>query len=101
MSKQEATRKGVAFWLTLCTSIGLVVAGFCVPPTGVIDGSVLKSVGLLLGFATLAQIPVIIEVAGYFRMTKGDMVIEASKDGRHHPHPHENHDDTEGDEGVD
>ena len=101
MSRQEATRKGLAFWLTLVTSIGLVVAGFCVPPTGIIDGSVLKSVGLLIGFATLAQIPVIIEVAGYFRMTKGDLVIETSKDGKPHPHPHENHDNTEGDEGID
>lgn len=103
MSRKEATRKGLAFWLTLVTSIGLVVAGFCVPPTGVIDGSVLKSVGLLLGFATLAQIPVIIEVAGYFRVAKGDLVVEASKDGSHHPHPipHENHDNTEGDEGID
>ena len=101
MSKKEAKRKSIAFWMTLVTSIGLIIAGFCVPPTGVIDGSVLKSVGLLLGFATLAQIPIIIEVAGYFRMTKGDIVIEASKDGKPHPHPHENHDNTEGDEGID
>lgn len=103
MSKKEAIRKGLAFWLTLSTSIALVVAGFCVPPTGVIDGSVLKGVGLLLGFATLAQIPVIIEVAGYFRMTKGDLVLEASKDGSPHPHshPHVNYDNTEGDEGID
>ena len=34
-------------------SIALIVAGFCVPPTGVIDGSVLKGVGELFGFATL------------------------------------------------
>ena len=100
MSKKEATRKGIAFWLTLVTSIALVIAGFCVPPTGVIDGSVLKSVGLLLGFATLAQIPIIIEVAGYFRMTKGDLVIETSKGGMNPP-PHVGHDKTEGDEGVD
>lgn len=80
MGRKEAERKGVVFWLTLTTSIGLMVSGFCVPPTGIIDGSVLKAVGLLLGFATIAQIPVIIEVAGYFRMTKGDVTIEASKD---------------------
>jgi hypothetical protein len=49
---------------------------------GIIDGSVLKAIGILLGFATLAQIPVIIEVAGYFRMTKGDLTIEASKPGK-------------------
>ena len=101
MSKREATRKGIAFWLTLVTSMGLIVAGFCVPPTGIIDGSVLKSVGLLLGFATLAQIPIIIEVAGYFRMTKGDLVIETSKEGKPHHHSQENHDNTEGDEGID
>ena len=99
MSRKEATKKGIAFWLTLVTSMGLIIAGFCVPPTGIIDGSVLKSVGLLLGFATLAQIPIIIEVAGYFRMTKGDLVIETSRDG-HHPN-HVEHDNTEGDEGVD
>lgn len=105
MSKREATRKGIAFWLTLTTSIGLIVAGFAVPPTGIIDGSVLKAVGLLLGFATIAQIPVIIEVAGYFRMTKGDLVIETSKDGRDHRSPYrmENvgQDNTAGDEGID
>ena len=105
MSRTEAKRKGFAFWLTLTTSIGLIVAGFVVPPTGIIDGSVLKAVGLLLGFATIAQIPVIIEVAGYFRMTKGDLVIETSKDGRDHPSPHRKEnvgqDNTAGDEGID
>ena len=101
MSRKEATKKSLAFWLTLVTSMGLIVAGFCVPPTGIIDGSVLKAVGLLLGFATLAQIPNIIEAAGYFRMAKGDLVIEASKDGGMHPNYHVGHDNTEGDEGVD
>ena len=95
MSKREATRKGIAFWLTLTTSIG-----------GIIDGSVLKAVGLLLGFATIAQIPVIIEVAGYFRMTKGDLVIETSKEDRCHPLHHredivEQDDKAAGDEGID
>ena len=98
MSRQEATRKGIAFWLTLITSIGLGIAGFLVPPTGEIDGSILKYVSLLLGFATIAQIPVIIQVAGYFRMTKGDLVIETSKKaGR----PAGHRDNTECDEGVD
>lgn len=101
MSHKEAMRKGFVFWLTLCTSIGLMVAGFCVPPTGVIDGSVLKAVALLLGFATIAQIPVIIEVAGYFRMTKGDVTIEASKDGNLPNRRPIVHDNTEGDEGID
>lgn len=34
-------------------SLGFLVAGFFVPPMGIIDGSVLKAVGELFGFATL------------------------------------------------
>ena len=70
-------KKTIPFWICLIVSIGLIVAGFCVPPIGIIDGSVLTAVGILFGFASLAQVPVIIEVAGYVRMTKGDMTIEA------------------------
>lgn len=70
-------KKTIPFWICLIVSIGMMVAGFCVPPTGIIDGSVLTAVGVLFGFATLAQIPIIIEVAGYVKMTKGDMTIEA------------------------
>ena len=70
-------KKTIPFWVCLIVSIGLIVAGFCVPPMGIIDGSVLTAVGILFGFASLAQIPVIIEVAGYVRMTKGDKTIEA------------------------
>ena len=70
-------KKTIPFWICLIVSIGLIVAGFCVPPMGIIDGSVLTAVGILFGFASLAQVPVIIEVAGYVRMTKGDTTIEA------------------------
>ena len=70
-------KKTIPFWICLIVSIGLIVAGFCIPPMGIIDGSVLTAVGILFGFASLAQVPVIIEVAGYVRMTKGDMTIEA------------------------
>lgn len=70
-------KKGIPFWVCLIATIALLVGGFIVPPTGVVDGSVLTAVAVLFGFATLAQIPVIIEVAGYVKMTKGDMTIEA------------------------
>ena len=35
----------------------MLVAGFIVPPTGIIDGSVLTAVGEIFGFATLETIP--------------------------------------------
>ena len=46
----------VAFLICLLTSIGLMVGSFFCPPMGVIDGSVLKAVGELFGFATLPTI---------------------------------------------
>ena len=77
-------KRTIPFWICLIVSIGLIVAGFCVPPMGIIDGSVLTAVGILFGFATLAQIPVIIELAGYVTLTKGDMTIEAKGINQHH-----------------
>lgn len=43
----------VAFEVCLVVAIGLIVGGFFVPPTGVIDGSVLTGVGELFGFAAI------------------------------------------------
>ena len=42
------------FYVCLGIAIILFVAGFFCPPMGVIDGSVLKAAGILLGFAALA-----------------------------------------------
>lgn len=50
------------------------------PPVGVIDGSVLTAVGLLLAFATLAQIPVILESADHIHMEKGDLKVDVHTD---------------------
>lgn len=50
---KDATLRNTPFWICLVFSIMLIVAGFLVPPTGEIDGSVLKAVGELFGFATL------------------------------------------------
>jgi hypothetical protein len=44
-------------WLKILTitSMGLIIAGFCVPPMGIIDGSVLIGTGELAGFAALFE----------------------------------------------
>lgn len=41
------------FLVCMAISIALFVGGFFCPPMGVIDGSVLKAAGILLGFAAL------------------------------------------------
>lgn len=45
----------IIFFVTLSTSIILLVAGFLLPPKGQIDNSVLVSVGELFAFAALAS----------------------------------------------
>lgn len=45
------------FYITLIVSITLIVGGFVCPPMGVIDGSVLTAVGLLLLFVVVEKIP--------------------------------------------
>lgn len=42
------------FIACLALAAGMFVGGFFCPPMGVIDGSVLKAGGILLGFAALA-----------------------------------------------
>ena len=58
---KRATIKNPAFWVCLTITIGLFVAGFCVPPHGEIDGSVLTACGILFGFATLEVVHIAIK----------------------------------------
>lgn len=53
------------------------------PPLGIIDNSVITSVGLLLIFGVLGQLPILIEVAGYAKISSGNTTIEISKDDEH------------------
>lgn len=71
------------FYLTLSISILLIVGGFFCPPMGVIDGSVLTAVGLLLMFSVIAQIPRLIEAARNgksIKLQKGDFSAEVSSE---------------------
>ena len=68
------------FYVNLAVSILLIIVGFIVPPTGVIDGSVLSAVGLLLMFATIDKIPEAIKAGKSVKISKGDLTISASSD---------------------
>lgn len=82
--EKKQLRNRIEFWLCLATTIGLFVGGFFVPPMGVIDGSVLSAAGILFGFATLAQVPVIIGSAKTAKITHGDTTIEVSRKQKQH-----------------
>ena len=52
-------------YATIIVSLGLVVAGFCVPPQGVIDGSVLTAIGEMMG--GVAVLDFVINIPNYIR----------------------------------
>ena len=70
-----------AFYANLVISILLIVGGFLVPPVGIIDGSVLTAVGLLLMFSVIEKIPEAIKVGKNIKVQKGDssVVISANE----------------------
>lgn len=69
------------FYFLLFTSLALIIGGFFCPPMGVIDGSVITAIGLLLMFAVAAQIPMILQFVKEgrsIRLSKGDFTAEVS-----------------------
>jgi hypothetical protein len=89
MSVQEIKKKCGKHWLSrgvmaICffTSVGLIIGGFVTPPTGVIDGSVLKAVGELLLFPTLLYGFRAIELGLNVKFQKGDTSITIDNDNK-------------------
>lgn len=70
----EQTSKWIGIAVTI-TAIVLVITGFLVPPTGVIDGSVLTAVGELLGFKAVSMLPVFAKRGTDVTLSHGDTSI--------------------------
>ena len=68
--------------LTSTTSAVLIVAGFVLPPVGVIDNSVFSAVGLLLAFKTVDLIPELMERKGNATVTVGNTSISVGNKKR-------------------
>lgn len=64
------------FYVTFILSVLLIVGGFFCPPIGVIDGSVLTAVGLLLLFAVIEKLPQAIREGRSIKFQKGDLELE-------------------------
>lgn len=62
--------------ITLLVSIGLFVAGFIVPPTGVIDPSVLKAGGILAFSMLIGQLPLLLDKKKQAKITHGNTSVE-------------------------
>ena len=75
-------------WIFSLSAVGLFIASFIVPPTGVIDGSVLKAVALLFAFGALAEAREAIREGLGVKLTHGSTTIEVHDlDGKPEEHP--------------
>ena len=70
--------------ISFIVSLGLAIAGFCVPPHGVIDPSVLKAIAEILGGTTLltfvVHIPVYLEAGVKAKISHGQTTIAVASD---------------------
>lgn len=71
--------KKIAAGLT-AIAVGLIVASFFIPPTGVIDGSVLAAVGELFAFAALFMAWEALDRGIDTKVTHGNTTIELNND---------------------
>ena len=80
------TLKQIPWYLyaVIFVSLGLVIAGFVVPPQGVIDGSVLTAIGELMGGSAVLEVviklPQYIEAGVKAKIEHGDTTITIGKD---------------------
>lgn len=82
--------------LTSTTSATLIVAGFILPPVGVIDNSVFTAVGLMLAFKTVDLVPELMERKGNASVKVGNAEISVGAKKRKRDRTGENA-DTEAD----
>lgn len=88
-TEQKIKIAGWVFWTSLTVSIGLLVAGFLVPPPGIIHPSVLTAVGELFAFAALGVGFEAVRLGRNLRIAKGDLVAEITRKRKESPLPYE------------
>lgn len=87
MKKVKGILRQVDWYIhvTMVVSIVLIIVSFFIPPTGVIDGSVLAAVGELgvmtAMFSFLVRLPEYIKAGMSARIRHGNTSLELSKDG--------------------
>ena len=76
MTRRVSRSTTIALWVCTCAAIALLLASFIVPPTGIIDPSVLKGASLVACFAGLFVLREAIREGLGVKLTHGDTTIE-------------------------
>lgn len=72
----DINRRYWPVWVITSVALGLVISSFIVPPTGVVDPSVLAAMGELLGFSALITFIIRAEAGDDITFQKGDMKVK-------------------------
>ena len=80
MKPITCTRLKIASVALAVVSVGLMIASFLGPPTGVIDGSVLGGVGELFAFASLFMAWEALDRGVDAKITHGQTTLELGND---------------------
>lgn len=70
----------IAFWITLCVALGLIIGGFFVPPRGIIDGSILTATGIIFLWPSLATLTKAIENGRVAKLNFGHNSVSIGED---------------------
>ena len=76
ITKRVSTSTTIALWVCLLTTIALFITSALVPPKGVIDPSMFKAAGYLVGSATLIVIREAIREGLGVKLTHGNSSLE-------------------------
>lgn len=71
--------KFLPVWLCAIIALGLIVAGFFVPPVGVIDGSVIQAVGEIIGIIAILEVPHCLEKMSHIQFKHNNTEINMSQ----------------------
>lgn len=80
--KKNVRHSKIAAIILTAISVALIVGGFFVPPMGVIDGSVLTAVGLMLAFGALFAVLDAMAMGVDAKLSHNDTTIEINNDKR-------------------
>lgn len=70
----------LAFWTTLILSVVLIIISFLLPPTGVVDDSIVKVTGELFAFGCLGTVIDGIQKGTDVILTKGDTSVQINNE---------------------
>lgn len=76
LTRKVKTSTTIALWVCLAASLGLLTASFVVPPTGIVDPSVLRAASLLFGFAALFVVREAVMEGLGIKLTHGETTVE-------------------------